>query len=115
MSRARRRFEERKRKLKRINAIYRDWSRVKWDGKYLYRDWSHYWWFDQREKPIKWWRQENVSNMSEAGHHKSWLRPMMTRPWRINCKRVQRDITSGRIDPDEALFPIYGRPWIYYW
>lgn len=115
MSRAKRRFEERKRKLRKIGTIYRTWGRVEWDGKYLRLDWSHYWWYDGKEKPIKWWNSGTVTGMSETGHHRTWLHPLMLKPWRARCKQLQREIRVGHVDPDEALFPIYGRPWIYYW
>ena len=114
--RAKRRFEERKRKLKLINEVY-DWGYTNWDGKYVYRDWSRHWifiWHSDIPKIVKWWRADNI-RMSESGHHRTWLHPMMTKPWRTQCKQLQRDLAAGRIDPDEALFPIYGRPWIYYW
>jgi hypothetical protein len=114
MSRARRRFEERKRKLRKIDAVY-NWRYTNWDGKHIYADWSHYWFRPEKEKPIKWWKHSTWVAMSESGHHRTWQHPMMVKPWRTNCKQIQRDITAGRVDPDEVLFPVYCRPWVYYW
>lgn len=114
MCRAKRRFEERKHKLKKINSIY-DWGRTDWDGKYIRRDWSYYWWFSGgKEEPIKWWKHSNFTCMSESGHS-AWVHDMMTKPYRAKSKMLQRSLAAGRIDPDEALFPVWGKPWIYYW
>lgn len=109
MSRARRRFEERKRKLKIINEIYYDWRSAEWDGKHLVWDWV---W--RRSKIIKWWREDGL-RMSESGHHRTWMHPLMVKPWRARCHHVERNLLLGRVDPDEVLFPVYCRPWIYYW
>jgi hypothetical protein len=113
--RAKRRFEERKRKLKLLNEVY-DWGYVDWDGKHVYRDWSRHWifiWHKDQPKIVKWWREDNL-RMSESGHS-AWVHAMMTKPHRSQQKALERAITAGRIEPDEALFPIWGKPWIYYW
>lgn len=111
MSRARRRFEERKRKLQRINEVY-DWGHVHWDGKYVRRDWRHYWWFNgDKEKPIKYWKN---MRMGESGHS-SWVHCFMTKPHRTEASRLVRSIAAGRIEPDEGMFPVHGKPWIYFW
>lgn len=115
--RAKRRFEERKRKLRVLNRIYRDWGGgIRWDGKHLYRDWSR-WYGIHNWTPdlIEWWEPESQRSMSERGHHKQWLNPMMKKPWRRRSHKVIHDLFVGRVDPDEVLFPVYGRPWIYYW
>ncbi len=108
--RAKRRFEERKRKLKRLDEVY-DWGHVTWDGKHLYRNWQHYWWFRHKEKPIKWW---GIIRMSESGHS-AWVHTFMTKPHRAEASRLTRSITAGRIEADAAIFPVHGKPWIYYW
>lgn len=115
MSRAYRRFEERKRKLRRINEVYRDWSHTYWDGTRIYRDWSNHWLFlyGQKDKsePIKYWKN---MRMGESGHS-DWVHTFMTKPHRTAANRLVRSIAVGRIKPDEAMFPIHGKPWVYFW
>lgn len=118
MSRAKRRFEERKRKLKKAKAmwIYYGYRESSWAPSKLLLYWSlpEYLPHDVYRE-VKLWRPWNNLVMSEAGRHRSWLHPMMVKPWRTNCNRLTRDLTAGRVDPDEVLYPIYCRPWIYYW
>jgi hypothetical protein len=104
--RARRRFEERKRRLQRINEIYNDWNNCRWDGKYIY---YNYWW--RGNTRVSYWHN---MRMGETGHS-AWVHTFMTKPHRTEANRLVRSITAGRIEPDEALFPVWGKPWIYYW
>lgn len=113
MSRAYRRFEERKRRLKRINEVYK-WGYTDWDGKYIRRNWDRYYWCrieGEIEPPIKYWKN---MRMGETGHS-AWVNTFMNRPARSMDKRLTKSIAAGRIEPDGAMFSIHGKPWIYYW
>lgn len=108
-------YQTKRKKLARINIMTK-WGHTDWDGKVLYRDWSRHWLFDHGQRDVrivqKWWR--NPLEMSESGHA-AWKRVMMNRPHRAEKRRVEKDIVAGRVDPEEAVFPIWGKPFIYYW
>lgn len=43
-----------------------------------------------------------------------WIREMETRPDRRKVKRECRSVITGA-DPENAMFPVYGKPHIYFW
>lgn len=50
-----------------------------------------------------------------SAHPAHWDRTYHIRPHRMRTKRMERQILMGRIDPDDAAWPIPNRPYIYYW
>ena len=44
-----------------------------------------------------------------------WNRVFHNKPTRIRTRRVAKLIASGRVDPDDTVWPSHKKPTIYYW
>lgn len=69
--------------------------------------------------PLRWWK-DNVdywpSEFNRMGNTpSSWNICYHTRPRRAAEKRLAYAIRVGRVDPEEALWPVSKKPHIYYW
>lgn len=77
--------------------------------------WEKVWkeaWLSHRDMVRRAWPDE-FSMMSN--YPRSWDIQFHTRPRRAKEKLVERKIVTGKIDPDEAIFPLSKKPHIYYW
>ena len=61
------------------------------------------------------WHQPGKSHLGMMGSYPAWWdRTFHTRPWRAKSRQLEKAILRGA-DPDNAVWPIWGKPHIYYW
>lgn len=95
-------FYRKRHGLKPINPRTLPWWHLRWHE-----------WFPvyQRERDRIWPDEFNMM----ANWPRSWDIQHHTRPHRARTRKMEFRILRGTADPDAAIWPLYGRPHIYYW